>query len=89
MYFEINLIFLKISTFYFLGLITLATGGPSTNVVGFPISSGVRTDPYFMDDQPVKKNLTLLAGQTAYLECNVRNLGANKVSMSEFLICNF
>jgi hypothetical protein len=64
---------------FFLGLISLATGGPSANVVGLPMGPGVRMDPYFMDDQPIRKNLTLLTGQTAYLECNVRNLGANKV----------
>jgi hypothetical protein len=64
---------------FFTGLISLATGGPSANVVGLPMGPGVRMDPYFMDDQPIRKNLTLLTGQTAYLECNVRNLGANKV----------
>jgi hypothetical protein len=45
---------------------------------------GVRMDPYFMDDQPVQKNITLLTGQTAYFECNVRNLGANKVKLLTF-----
>jgi hypothetical protein len=67
------------------GLINLATGGPSANVVGLPMGPGVRMDPYFMDDQPIRKNMTLLTGQTAYLECNVRNLGANKVKMLENL----
>jgi hypothetical protein len=47
---------------------------------------GVRMDPYFMDDQPVQKNMTLMTGQTAYLECNVRNLGANKVAFFDLFI---
>ena len=71
-------------TIFFPGLISLATGGPSANVVGLPMGPGVRMDPYFMDDQPIRKNLTLLTGQTAYLECNVRNLGANKVILIFF-----
>jgi len=73
-----TLIFLLLS-----GFVSLATGGPSANVVGLPMGPGVRMDPYFMNDQPVQKNMTLMTGQTAYLECNVRNLGANKVYLND------
>ena len=59
----------------------MATGGVSSHIVGLPIAPEVKMEPYFMDGQPVRRNQTMLAGQTAYLECNVRNLGANKVMM--------
>lgn len=61
-----------------------ATGGPSAEVIGLPMGPGLRMDPYFVEDQPTSKNITVLAGQKAYLECRVRNLGAKRVSYLTF-----
>ena len=61
-----------------------ATGGPSAEVIGLPMGPGLRMDPYFVEDQPTSKNITVLAGQKAYLECRVRNLGAKRVSYLSF-----
>lgn len=62
------------------GFPTWATGGPSAEVVGLPLGPGLRMDPYFVEDQPTSTNLSVHAGQKAYLECRVRNLGAKRVS---------
>ena len=63
-----------------------ATGGPSAEVIGLPMGPGLRMDPYFVEDQPTSKNITVLAGQKAYLECRVRNLGAKRVSYLSFTV---
>ena len=73
----------KFTSFFFLvaaGFPVLATGGPSAEVIGLPMGPGLRMDPYFVEDQPTSKNLSVHAGQKAYLECRVRNLGAKRVS---------
>ena len=66
-----------------------ATGGPSAEVIGLPMGPGLRMDPYFVEDQPTSKNITVLAGQKAYLECRVRNLGAKRVSKSKFYLSSY
>lgn len=65
--------------FYTAGFPTWATGGPSAEVVGLPLGPGLRMDPYFVEDQPTSTNISVHAGQKAYLECRVRNLGAKRV----------
>ena len=65
--------------FYTTGFPTWATGGPSAEVVGLPLGPGLRMDPYFVEDQPTSTNISVHAGQKAYLECRVRNLGAKRV----------
>ena len=65
--------------FYTAGFLTWATGGPSAEVVGLPLGPGLRMDPYFVEDQPTSTNISVHAGQKAYLECRVRNLGAKRV----------
>ena len=69
-------------SFFTAGFPTWATGGPSAEVVGLPLGPGLRMDPYFVEDQPTSTNLSVHAGQKAYLECRVRNLGAKRVSQS-------
>ncbi|TRY67117.1 hypothetical protein TCAL_05876 [Tigriopus californicus] len=76
------------------GLLPLtATGGPSANIVGLPLGPGLRMDPYFVEEDnlgppelsssgtfpTLMRNISVNAGQTAFLECQVRNLGAKRV----------
>ena len=58
----------------------IATSGPSANVVGIPMGPELKMDPYFIEGHngPVK-NITVYTGQTAYMDCRVRNLGAKQV----------
>ena len=58
-----------------------ATGGPS--VVGLPMGPGLRMEPYFAQEdfnRGLVQNVTVDSGTTAYFECQVRNLGAKRVS---------
>ena len=58
----------------------IATSGPSASVVGIPMGPELRMDPYFIEAQhSTFKNITVYTGQTAYMECRVRNLGAKQV----------
>ena len=63
----------------------LATGGPSAEVIGLPMGPGLRMDPYFVEDQPLYKNISVHTGQKAFLECRVRNLAAKRVSITILL----
>lgn len=73
-------LYLVVIVIFIAGFPGWATGGPSAEVIGLPMGPGLRMDPYFVEDQPTSKNITVLAGQKAYLECRVRNLGAKRVS---------
>ncbi len=68
----------------------LSTGGPLANVVGLPLSPHLRMDPYFAEEDlfvsghsstaPIlQRNVTVATGETAFMQCTVRNLGAKKV----------
>ena len=57
----------------------IATSGPSANVVGIPMGPELRMDPYFIESHTTSKNISVYTGQTAYMECRVRNLGAKQV----------
>ena len=58
----------------------IATSGPSASVVGIPMGPELRMDPYFIEAQhSTFKNITVYTGQTAHMECRVRNLGENLV----------
>lgn len=58
----------------------IATSGPSANVVGIPMGPELKMDPYFIHGQHTNsKNITVYTGQTAFMECRVRNLGAKQV----------
>ena len=61
-----------------IGMPITATRGPSKNDFGIPLGPELKIGPYFMDGSKVK-NITVYTGQTAYLDCPVRNLGAKKV----------
>lgn len=74
-------------------IFSFATGGPSAQVVGLPMGPGFRMDPYFAEEDHrqasteglLSKNMTVIAGQTAYLECKVRNLGAKRVRLLYYI----
>ena len=58
----------------------IATSGPSASVVGIPMGPDLKMDPYFIESQHrTYRNLTVFTGQTAFMECRVRNLGAKQV----------
>ena len=64
----------------FVGMPIIATSGPSANVVGIPMGPELKMDPYFIEGQHTTfKNLTVYTGQTAFMQCRVRNLGAKQV----------
>ena len=59
-------------------------------MVGLPMSPQLRMDPYFVEEDlylaghsPTRpqmvRNVTVTVGDTAYLLCRVRNLGAKRV----------
>ena len=67
-------------TIIFVGMPIIATSGPSANVVGIPMGPDLNMDPYFIEGQhTTAKNITVYTGQTAFMECRVRNLGAKQV----------
>ncbi len=63
-----------------------ATGGSS--IVGLPMGPGLRMEPYFAEEDNLRgdtsahliRNVSVVTGATAFLECRVRNLGAKRVS---------
>ena len=60
----------------------IATSGPSASVVGIPMGPDLKMDPYFIESQHrTYRNLTVFTGQTAFMECRVRNLGAKQVNL--------
>ena len=60
----------------------IATSGPSASVVGIPMGPDLKMDPYFIESQHrTYRNLTVFTGQTAFMECRVRNLGAKQVNV--------
>ena len=64
----------------FAGMPIIATSGPSANVVGIPMGPELKMDPYFIEAQhTASRNITVYTGQTAFMECRVRNLGAKQV----------
>ena len=69
----------KLKSYFIAGIPLLATGGPSANVVGLPMGPDFKMDPYFVGGQGQIVNMTAHNGQTAYMECRVRNLGAKQV----------
>ena len=66
----------------------IATSGPSASVVGIPMGPDLKMDPYFIESQHrTYRNLTVFTGQTAFMECRVRNLGAKQVrAINQFCI---
>ena len=66
----------------------IATSGPSANVVGIPMGPELKMDPYFIEGQHTTfKNITVYTGQTAFMECRVRNLGAKQVTKEVEISC--
>ena len=66
---------------------------PAAAVVGLPMGPQLRMEPYFAEEDlflaghsgrapALTRNVTVTVGQTAFLECRVRNLGAKRVSQS-------
>ena len=73
----------------------VAHPAPAAAVVGLPMGPQLRMEPYFAEEDlflaghsgrapALTRNVTVTVGQTAFLECRVRNLGAKRVSQSVF-----
>ena len=62
-----------------------ATSGPSANVVGIPMGPELKMDPYFIKSDLSYKNISVYTGQSAYMECRVRNLGAKQVIIDSMI----
>ena len=69
-----------------------ADPAPVAAVVGLPMGPQLRMEPYFAEEDlylaghsshvpALTRNMTVTVGQTAFLECRVRNLGAKRVSL--------
>ena len=79
----------KIWYITFAGMPIIATSGPSANVVGIPMGPELKMDPYFIEAQhTTSKNITVYTGQTAFMECRVRNLGAKLVRKAKIIVEN-
>ena len=78
---------------------------PLPAVVGLPMGPQLRMEPYFAEEDlflaghstrapTLTRNVTVTVGQTAFLECRVRNLGAKRVRLARthkrtvFIACN-
>ena len=71
----------------------------SSSVVGLPLGPEFRMEPYFaeedhywstMDQEErqrklLTRNVTVHVGETAFLECRIRNLGAKRVRLTFYL----
>ena len=50
-------------------------------VVELPMGTDFRLEPYFAEEHFGGRNITVNTGDTAFMECRVRNVGAKKVCL--------